>query len=63
MAKYSVAEKYKDACVWAKAPEDGRKDGGKFDLKNCSQADLKYLHDVVKHPGVVKEESKSSGGS
>lgn len=42
-----------------------RKGDGRFELSKCTQRDLKYLYDVIKHPAVelVNDEQEKSTGS
>lgn len=51
MAKYRVKKSYADAVVCTAAPLH-RKSQGRFVLSECSQRDLKYLYEVIRHPAV-----------
>lgn len=62
MAKYRVKKNHEDEVVCTVAPIN-RKGDGRFDLSKCTQRDLKYLYDVIKHPAVEQaddEQEKST---
>lgn len=61
MAKYRVKQNYASNVVCTVAPIN-RKGGGRFELPKCTQRDLKYLYDVIKHPAVelVDDEQEKS---
>lgn len=52
--KYTVKECYKGLTVIA-AAHPSRKDGT-YRLDECTQIDLKYLHDVIRFEGVTEAE-------
>lgn len=52
--KYKVTKGYEKSVIVTSKPE-GR-NSGRFDLSRATQADLKYLHDVVRHPSITIEE-------
>lgn len=56
---YSVKKGYKGCVVHTSKPLS--RESGKFVLEECSQAELKYLHDVVGHSAVEVKEVKSNG--
>lgn len=62
MAKYRVKKGYEAWVVCAPAPIH-RKGDGRFELSKCTQRDLKYLYEVIKHPAVEQaddEQEKST---
>lgn len=65
MAKYRVKRGSEDQVVCTVAPIN-RKGDGRFELSKCTQRDLKYLYDVIKHPAVEQvnnEQEKSTEAS
>lgn len=64
MAKYRVKKGSEDQVVCTVAPIN-RKGDGRFDLSKCTQRDLKYLYEVIKHPAVelVDDEQEKSTGA
>lgn len=47
---YRVKEMWQDKTIIAPPPI--RRKNGRFELSKCSQTDLKYLYQIVKHPAV-----------
>ena len=52
--KYKLRTGYQPQTVYATKPE-GR-ENGVFTLSKCTQKELKYLHDVIRHPDVIIED-------
>lgn len=55
--KYKISPTYKGGTLISTSKPEGRK-SGLFDLSKCTQAELKYLHDVVGHKAVIIEDAK-----
>lgn len=51
MAKYRVISEHEEDVVCTIAPIH-RNGNGRFNLSHCTQRDLKFLFEVVKHPFV-----------
>lgn len=55
MAKqFIVKESYKGCVIATRKPEHRK--SGVFNLSRCSQRDLKFLHQVIRHPAVKQVE-------
>lgn len=59
MVKYKIKKSHENEVVCTEAPLY-RNENGRFDLSKCTQRDLKYLHEVVKHPFIEIDEQKSA---
>jgi hypothetical protein len=61
--KYAVKKECEHLSVITVPPLEKRDGGGRFDLANCTQKDLKYLYEVIKCKYVEIETEKQENTS
>lgn len=56
--RYNIRAGYEDYVLFTSAPPK-RAEGGRFVLRECSQTELKYLHDVAGIDFIYEDEPKA----